>query len=74
MPNDIQPDDWSIRGLEKMTEFLRVELGEPDLTKSIVGEWARNGKIDTDRFGPREYISTAARLHASVGKRPPKAA
>jgi hypothetical protein len=73
-PDDTEPEDWSIRGLERITVFLRRELREPDLTKTVVGEWARTGKIDVDRLGPREYITRASRLRASVGKRPPKEA
>jgi hypothetical protein len=69
--DDTELDDWSIRGLEKMRDFLAIELNEPELTKSKVADWARTGKIDTDRFGPRERISTAKRLRASIGLRPP---
>jgi hypothetical protein len=63
-----------MRSLERITAFLRIELREPGLTKSVVGEWARLGKIDVDRLGPREYITSARRLRASVGQRPPKEA
>lgn len=66
--------DYAVRGLAAMTTFLAKELREPGFTKSMVGQWARDKKIDVDKFGPREYVSSANRLRASVGRRPPQAA
>ena len=39
---------------------------------ALTPEDLRKGKIDVDRIGPREYITTANRLRASIGigKRP----
>ena len=62
-------DGPAMRGIKKMTAFLRVELDEPDLPESRVAAWVRAGKLDVDRFG-RNVISSPARLRASIGKRP----
>jgi hypothetical protein len=67
-----EPDrrpDTRMRGYKKITEFLREELDEPDLPESRVAAWARAGKIDVDKFGPRNVIATPERLRASLGKR-----
>jgi hypothetical protein len=73
MSEDTHPNP-TFRGFQRITEFLRIELDEPDLRVSTVTQWARSGKIDVDRFGPRQAISNAARLRASIGKTSPEAA
>jgi hypothetical protein len=61
--------DVVLRGFKRMTDFLRIELDEPDLPVHRVRQWAAAGKLDVTDFGPRNKISTASRLRMSVGKR-----
>jgi hypothetical protein len=69
MTDDVdRRSDAVLRGLKRMTDFLRIELGEPDLPVHRVRQWAAAGKIDVDRFGPRNMISTEARLRRSIDK------
>lgn len=65
----VNDDDFSMRGFQRMAEFLRVEMQEPDLPVSRVAQWARAGKLDVDRFG-RNAISTKRRLRKSIGHPP----
>jgi hypothetical protein len=59
--------ETSMRGIRKMTVFLREELDEPDLPESRVAAWVRAGKLDVDKFG-HNLISTTTRLRRSIGK------
>lgn len=60
--------DVSHRGVKKMTDFLRIELDEPDLPESRVAAWVRSGKIEVSRFGRRNVIATSTQLRRSIGK------
>jgi hypothetical protein len=55
-----------LRGLRKITAFLRVELDEPDLPVSRVSGWVRGGKLDVSRFGPKNITATPSQLRASL--------
>ncbi|MGA8758756.1 MAG: hypothetical protein WB611_21045 [Stellaceae bacterium] len=62
-------DAPALRGIKRITEFLRIEMDEPELKEGLVAAWVRAGKIDVDRFG-RNVVGCPPRLRASIGKRP----
>ena len=62
-------DAPALRGIKKITEFLRIEMDEPELKEGLVAAWVRAGKIDVDRFG-RNVIGYPPRLRVSIGKGP----
>ena len=62
------PEVARLRGFRKITEFLRRELGEPDLPETRVKSWANSGKLTLDRFGAN-VTATPAGLRANLAGR-----
>ena len=60
------PEGTRMRGFRRITAFLRVELDEPDLPEHRVKAWAKAGKIQVDRFGPRNVTATPEGLRANL--------